>query len=53
MDPSETRMNLASLQRIDPYIAEILMSSPQVMFPSYWISYDVDVSVFKRLNFYM
>ena len=30
MDPCELRMNLASLQRIDPYIAGILMSSPQV-----------------------
>ena len=30
MDPSELRMNLASLQRIDPYIAQILMASSQV-----------------------
>ena len=30
MDPSELRMNLASLQRIDPYIAHILMASSQV-----------------------
>jgi len=30
MDPSELRMNLASLQRLDPFIAGILMSSPQV-----------------------
>ena len=32
MDPSELRMNLASLQRIDPFIKEILMSSPQVCY---------------------
>ena len=30
MDPSELRMNLASLQRIDPFIKAIIMSSPQV-----------------------
>ena len=30
MDPSELRMNLTSLRRIDPYIQGILMSSPQV-----------------------
>ena len=30
MDPSELRMNLASLQRIDPFIKGIIMSSPQV-----------------------
>ena len=32
MDPSELRMNLASLQRIDPFIKGIIMSSPQVSF---------------------
>jgi len=35
MDPCELRMNLASLQRIDPYIAGILMSSPQVAIYKY------------------
>jgi len=35
MDPSELRMNLASLQRIDPYIVGILMSSPQVALYKY------------------
>merc|ERR1711988_289904 len=35
MDPCELRMNLTSLQRIDPYIAGILMSSPQVAIYKY------------------
>jgi len=35
MDPSELRMNLASLQRIDPYIAHILMASSQVALYKY------------------
>ena len=30
MDPSELRMNLASLQRIDPYISHILMAASRV-----------------------
>jgi len=35
MDPSELRMNLASLQRIDPFIKAIIMSSPQVALYKY------------------
>merc|ERR1711953_1483448 len=50
MDPSELRMNLTSLRRIDPYIQGILMSSPQVALYKYvdteWVQTDIQGTLF-------
>merc|ERR1711976_453075 len=50
MDPSELRMNLTSLRRIDPYIQGILMSSPQVGLYKYegneWVQTDIQGTLF-------
>ena len=50
MDPSELRMNLASLQRIDPYISQILMTASRVRLYKYikteWKEANIEGSLF-------
>ena len=50
MDPSELRMNLASLQRIDPYISHILMAASRVRLYKYikteWKEANIEGSLF-------
>jgi len=49
MDPCELRMNLASIQRIDPYIEGIIMSSPQVAIYKYsqeWEETEIEGTLF-------
>lgn len=50
MDPSELRMILASLQRIDPYISHILMAASRVTLYKYikikWEKVNIEGSLF-------
>ena len=50
MDPSELHMNLASLQRIDPYISHILMAASRVRLYKYikneWKKANIQGSLF-------
>ena len=50
MDPSELHMNLASLQRIDPFISQILMTASRVRLYKYikteWKEENIEGSLF-------